>query len=65
MVMELLTRTLVTEPYAGVNTDVWKEEKKTSTHLQLREQKVLEHTGTCDSHFSDSWNTLNVLKRKE
>lgn len=28
MVIELLTRTLVTEPYAGVNTDVWREERK-------------------------------------
>lgn len=34
--------------------------KETSTHLQQRGQKVLERF-----HFSGSWNTLNVLKRKE
>lgn len=58
MVMELLTRTLVTEPYAGVNTDVWREDKKTKktkpnniNTAAAERTKSTGHTDTCDSHF--------------
>lgn len=46
VVIELLTRTLVTEPYAGVNTDVWREERKKHKHICSWEDKTYWNTLT-------------------
>lgn len=35
VVMELFTRTLVTEPKAGVNTDVWKKKREKNVNIKV------------------------------